>query len=261
MAKLTLSDLRLILADMLDQRRPLLERMATGRVYLPLLEKRLEAIQALPGALTARPLADELEAIDQSHDGFGAAIFFICRAYEEVPGLDPTVRAAAQRIRATLIPSLGELTRTYMDEAEAALRREPELIRMRADMDLIPVHGGTLLGWAKSFIEQGKRLDSFLNQRGAVQAETSVSSGERRRSAGLRANTLALLRRMREGLDDELSSNEALERGLVQQIFGYYDKVVLMSAASERLKEGSPEPEGTPTAQDADDEADTKTMD
>lgn len=260
MAKLTLSDLRLILVDMLDKRRPLIERMTTGRVYLPLLEKRLEAIRTLPGALTARPLADELETVDQSHDGFGAAIFFVCRAYEEVPDLEPTVRAAVQRVRAALIPNLGELRRTYVDEAEAAIKREPELTRMRADMELIPVFGGTLLDWAKSFIDQGKRLDGLLSQRGTAQAEASVSSGERRRSAGLRSNTLALLRRMREGLDDELLSDETIDRGLVGQIFGYYDEVVRVRAAQDRPKDEAPGPEGPPTPPDAEAE-DVKPMD
>lgn len=260
MAQLTLSDLRLILMDMLDKRRPLIERMTTGRVYLPLLEKRLEAIQTLPGALTARPLADELETVDQSHDGFGAAIFFVCRAYEEVPNLDAAVRAAVQRVRAALIPSLGELRRTYLDEAEAALKREPELTRLRADMELIPVYGGTLLDWAKSFIDHGKQLDGLLSQRGTAQAEASVSSGERRRSAGLRSNTLALLRRMREGLDDELSSNETLDRGLVGQIFGYYDEVVRVRASQERPRGETPGSEGSSTPGEDEDEG-VKPMD
>jgi hypothetical protein len=223
-----------ILRDLLGKRRSLLEGVATGRLYLPLLQTHLDAIEALPQALTSRPMADELAAEDQIHDGLGAAVWHLCQAYLHHPTVPKEVRAAAEKVLATFIPSLGELRRPYADEALAAQQHEPEIERLAAELGLFPVAGeGTLNDWVMGFVGQGKKIDALLSQRGEV---TAVSGKDRRTAAALRSGTVGLLGRLRASLGDETLAEPKLDRTMPDQVFGYHDELLRLRTEEARAR-------------------------
>jgi hypothetical protein len=244
MAQLPLGDLKLVLRDMLGKRRPLLEASTAGRLYLPLLQTRLDAIEALPPVLTSRPLADELAAEDQLHDGLGSAIWYLCQAYMHHPTVAAETRKAAERVLTTFIPSLGELRRPYADEAVAAQQHEPEIERLTAELGRFPVAGGgTLNDWVVAFVGQGKKLDGLLSQRGEV---TSVGGNERRQAVTLRSSTVGLLGRLRASLEDELMVEARFDRTMADQVFGYHDELLRLRTEQARARASAKTPQTPP---------------
>jgi hypothetical protein len=246
MAQLHLGDIKLVLRDFLGKRRPLLEASAAGRFYLPLLQTRLDAIEALPPGLTSRPLADELAAEDHLHDGFGSAVWYFCQAFVHHPALTADLRAAAERIRATFIPSLGELRRPYADEAVAAQQHEPEIERLAAELARFPLPGGgTLRDWVEAFVGQGKKIEGLLSQRGEVTA--TLSGSERRQVTTLRSSTVGLLGRLRASLEDEMTIDPELNRSMADQVFGYHDELLRLRAEQLRARASAKTPSPQPT--------------
>lgn len=243
MSGLPLGDIKLVLRDLLSKHRPLLEGSIAGRLYLPLLQTKLDAIEALPPVLTSRPLADELAAEDQLHDGLGAAVWYLCQAYVHHPTLAKEIRAAAEKVLATFIPSLGELRRPYADEALAAQQHEPEIERLVAELGRFPVAGGgTLNDWVVAFVGQGKKIDALLSQRGEV---TAVGGQERRQAATLRSSTVGLLGRLRASLQDELLVDARLDRTMPDQVFGYHDELLRLRTEQARARASAKTPPQT----------------
>lgn len=235
-------DLKLGLRDLFGKRDKVFDGTATGKLYRPVFEAKLKAIEELPPALTgARPLADELAAEDALHDGIGAAVWHMTEAYIRHVGLDPELRESAQRVRQTFIPSLSDLREPYADEAAAAMRRVEDVAPLKAALKRFPVAGRkTLFDWVGSFLEQGRKIDDLLSQRGEPQA--GAAGGSRKGAAALRASTIAVLNRARAALADELGSNPALPQDLDTQIFGYFDELARL-----RAEQGTSTPAATAT--------------
>lgn len=236
-----LTDLKLVLPDLLEKKRPLLDGTNTGKTYLPLLTKQLGAIDELPGAVEpGTPLAEELAERDADHDGFGGAIWHLTEAYARCPTASDEVRAAAQRIRAQLIPALKELQSTFADEAQRARERKAALDDdMKADLKLFPVAGKqTLLDWVHGYLDAGVALSELLSDR----ADTPLDS--RAGAALLRAKTLGILSRMRGALADEVAANEKLPRDLETQVFAYFDQMAARRQVAK--KRGKQPPPATP---------------
>lgn len=215
-----LSDLKLVLPDLLEKKRPLLEGTNTGKTYLPLLTEQLQAIDDLPAPVQAgTPLAEELSERDADHDGFGGAIWHMVEAYTRCPGTGDDVQAAAERIRARLIPAMGELQGSFADEAHRARDRKAALGDLKDDLKLFPVaEKKTLLDWANSYLDAGITLGELLSARADTPLDSRAGAGP------LRTKTLGILSRMRGALADEVAVNKKLPRDLEAQVFAYFDQ-------------------------------------
>lgn len=239
MNQLTAGDLVLGLGDLLGPRHDALVASATGRTYERKLARLHGDLEALPPALGGRAAAEELAATDLTHDGFAAALFLMCEAYQRLPAATADQKAAAARIRDAFVPSMAETTRPYADEAAAAGRRRATIAERAADLALFPVIGGDLSSWATGYVEAGARLDTLLSGRATAEAEADRSP-----APGLRAKTIGVLTRMRGTLRDELEEDPALPRDLEARVFGYIDEL-----AARRARPGGgtgPTPPGGP---------------
>lgn len=248
MRSLLLSDLRLALSELLDDKVELLEETHAGRLYAPRLSAKRDAIEALPEPTAAegRPLAEELAETDVEHDGFGAAIWHYTEAMRLAPGVSDEARAAALAVREAFIPELALLGRSYATEAAHALGKRERIAEHKEALGRLPIPGNkkTLRAWVEGFVTCGESLDALLRARAQQQA---AAVGERgRREAGmLRIDTIGLLGRLRAALADELA--EAPERlaTLDAELFGYFDQLAADRDASLRRRT-SPTPEAAP---------------
>jgi hypothetical protein len=243
-----LSDLKLVLPDLLEKKRPLVEGTNTGKTYLPLLQAQLDAIDTLPaGTQGGTPLANKLAETDAEHDGFGGAVWHLVEAYARCPAVSDEIRAAAERIRAQFIPVLGELQHTYAVEADRARGRTAVLDDFKTDLKLFPVaEKQTLYDWVKGYLEAGLALKELLSERADAPLDSRAGAGP------LRTRTLGILSRMRGALADEVAANEKLPRDLETQVFAFFDqRAALMPKPKKRGKQpvapgAAPDGEGTP---------------
>ncbi len=202
MRNLTIGDLRLALRDLLGDKLPDLRASATGKLYEPRLRAKQKEIEAIPDAAgTQAPLAKELGEADVEHDGYGAAIFYLCRAVDAHPKLPASLKRAAADVQATFVPQLDVLRAPYQDEAAVALDNRPELAKLKTELTSIAVPGGgTLYDWSKDFLGAGDGIDKLLRERARLlaTAENAAATGP------LRGATVGLLGRFREALRDEI---------------------------------------------------------
>jgi hypothetical protein len=236
--KLVLYDMKIGLADLLDNRNKALVSTKAGQSYQPMLAQKRAAIDALPPALVGgRPLAADLADTDAVHDGVGTALWHFTEAYLNLPGAPPEIVAAARRIRAAFIPKLDELGDSYASEAAKAQARRDDEQKLKADLKLFPVVGNnkTLDLWVDQFLTAGEKLDVLLGKR----ADNTVG----RANAGkLRTSTIGLLNRLRSALADELEHDAKLPRNLDSQVFAYLDQLAKMRAAGGSSPSGGEEP-------------------
>ncbi|HSN98268.1 MAG TPA: hypothetical protein VLS89_08215 [Candidatus Nanopelagicales bacterium] len=221
MRYLQLQDLKLGLGDLLTRRRPALELTSTGRLYAPMLQTKHDQIRALPAVfLGGKALAEELGDTDDTHDGFGGAVWHHAESYLRAPSSSADVVAAATRIRTTFIPELRELKATYANEASAALDRKKVLDAHRTDLEMFPLaEGKTLFDWVKGYLDAGERLDLLLSNR------ADAPDNSRKEAGALRAGTIGMLNRVRDAIGDELAHDPSLPRDLDAQVFGYFDEL------------------------------------
>jgi hypothetical protein len=239
---LTLTIVTLGVRDLLDKRRSDLQQSRAGKYYEAALEEQLAAINALPASLTGgTPLASDLDALDESHDGYGGAIYFVTEAYLRLPGAAPETVAAAQRIRAAFIPALADLGATYATEAERALERKPLLISMKPDLQRFPLAGGgTLFDTATAFLDAGERIHHTLSDR------ADVPKGARKEAAKLRSATVGTLNRLRADVVREVKKDSSLPRDLEARLFGYFDTLEAMKPATKADASAPASPEAPP---------------
>lgn len=245
MRNLTLGDIKLALRDLHGEKLASLQLSATGKLYEPRLrakQKQIEAIPEVQGSLA--PLAKELAEKDVLHDGFGAAIFYVCRAIALHPSLPEPLKRAAQAAQETFVPQLDVLRAPYADEAAAALDNKPELTKLKAELKSIAVPGGgTLYDWAKGFLGAGDDIDKFLRDRAKILA----TGGNAGATGPLRGATIGLLGRLREAIRDEMQDEDTnLPADYDAQLFAYIDK---LNADRERALRGRTTPtEGSDVA-------------
>lgn len=225
---LNLSDLKLGLDDLHDKREKSLVSSATGKSYEPMLSTRRTAINALPAALTGgKPLAVELGEADVLHDGIGISVWYMTESYFRNPNTPTELLDAAKRIRAAFIPALLELSASYASEAEAAIKRQPLLKTLKADLKMFPIAGGlTMYDWVSDFLAAGQSLHEMLSNRADVDDTGRKDAGK------LRTTTIGLLNRCRAALADEMDDNAKLPRNLDQQVFAYFDELETMRASA-----------------------------
>jgi len=226
---LTLAQLKLGLRDLVERRWDDVLLSAAGRFHGPALRRQLARIESLPAVLTgAAPLASELDAADELHDGFGAAIYFATEVAFRLPDASAELRAAAHRIRQGLIPDLQELHAPYFVEADRAEARRPLLDSLKTDLVQFPVSGqGTLLDVAVKYLDAGALLQELLTQR------TDVPRASRHKAMEARADAAALLGRLRADLRLETREEPSLPAQLEVRVFSYFDSMSSMAAARE----------------------------
>ena len=222
MRNLTLGDLSLGLANLLNERKAYVDGCAAGQLYGSMLATKSAAIDALPEALRGgRPLAEELAVTDDEHDGLGGGIYAYTEAVLLVPSMTPELRAAAQRVRDAFIPSKAILADSYAEEAATAKRNRAKLVERHDDLVLFPVPGGkTLHDWVEAFLDRGDKLDELLNLRSLA----GIGTATRAAAAKLRSDTLGLLYQFRSGLRSEIQY-KGLPAELEAQIFSYLDEL------------------------------------
>ncbi len=233
---LVLSDLRLILEDMLSKRREALTSTGVGRAYVPILEADLTALKALPASQRGLPLAQALADKDAEHDALGRAIRALTEAYMTHPGLPEATRQAARRIQDAFIPSLLGLKHSYADEAARAGERRQAQEALKDDLARLPALGasgpGTLADWVGAFLDAGEELGRLLSERGDQQAASRADA------ALLRSRIMGHLSRLRAALADEASVSPSTPADLDQGVFGYVDTLVAQRAARPKAGPG-----------------------
>jgi hypothetical protein len=224
MRSLTIRDLKLGLRDLLGDKLEQLRSSKTGRLYEKRLRAKQKAIEAIPDAVgTQTPLVAELAEADVRHDGYGGAIFYLCRAIQAHPTLSHSIKDAAAEVQATFVPQLDVLRAPYADEASAALENRPELKALKAELHAIATPGGgTLHDWVKSFIGAGDAIDKLLRERAKRLATTDNAAA----AGPLRGATIGLLGRFRDALGDEVQEEDsALPSDFDARLFAYFDKL------------------------------------
>lgn len=246
MQTLLLSDLRLALPVLLDDKADVLAGFHAGRLYAPRLAAQREAIEALPEPSSdVRPLSDELAEADVEHDGFAAAIWHYTEAVRVCPGLSPEVRSAAALVRETYVPSLSIANRSYATEAAHALGKRARLGEHEAAFARLPVPDDATLGaWVERFVTHGETIESLLRAR--AEQVAAATGASRSAAARLRAETIALLGRLRTALADELAATpDALARADAE-LFTHLDQ--LAAARKQSTSGGGASGAGEPTS-------------
>ncbi|MEI7893209.1 MAG: hypothetical protein WCI05_08960 [Myxococcales bacterium] len=234
MKNMTLGDLKISLADLLERRRSDLLLSTSGTLYLPLLTKKREAVDALPETVTGgRANADTLATADMLHDGLGGAIWHFAEAVQRCPLIDGNLKKAAERVRTAFIPELSELQRTYADEARVAHDRRQLLDVHTEDLKALAVPGGgTLFDWVGKFLDAGDNLGSLLSKR----ADTEATAPSGKGAAKLRATTIGLLGRLRGAIGDELDTGGTLPADYEARIFAHIDNLAQERTEAERRR-------------------------
>lgn len=224
MRNLNLGDILLGLRNLSTDRKVDMLSCATGKLYAPKLAKQQAQIEALPEAQQAgRPLVQALATKDDEHDGFGEAIYHYVEAIQCLPSAPPAMKAAAKRVRETIVPKLSVLRASYADEAAAAARKQPLVDSLKSDLQTISVPhpaNGTLLDWVNAFLAAGNDIDQLLNDRSQTHAEPISAPAIK-----IRTTTLGLLSRFRATLIDEIEGDPSLPRDLESRIFSYFDQL------------------------------------
>ncbi|MCA9524940.1 MAG: hypothetical protein KC549_01425 [Myxococcales bacterium] len=185
------------------RRQAVLAASNAARIYLPRLTPLTAELATFPGTFVDdADLTRQIAEADREHDAYGAALYHLTEAIRRLPATPEhaPAQAAAAAIRARFIPSLGDLTRRHSREADAALARLPHLDAHRAQLDQLPVPGGTAWTWTQRYLDAGARLDTLLDQRDLQRA---AGTTDRRRLPALRIEILTLLHRFRAALADE----------------------------------------------------------
>lgn len=226
MRALLLADLMLALPHLLDKKAAILKKTEAGRIYQRRLKQKREEIEALPAAaIERRPLAEQLAETDTLHDGYGAAIWHYTEAMLRAPGVETSIREAAERVRAAFIPELSHIRLSYASEAANAKERRPAIKEHKAELALFPLPGKkqTLTVWVEGFIGQGEALLELLTQRAE---QTAAQDGKGRGLAGkLRTETIALLHRFRTALADDLADDPEQLRQTDAELFAFIDQL------------------------------------
>ncbi len=206
------------LTNLLGKRSTALGMFPPGAESVAALTARREAMSKLPAVTAGRPLTDELDGVDHTHDGLGRAISYFTEAYVQHPGTPANILEAAKKIRAAFIPTLEDLGASYAAEAKAAIDKTPLLTELKNDLELFPIAGGqTLYQWTAAFIAAGSKIDDLLNTRADIEQKN------RKAAAILRGEVIGLLNRLRKNLKLELKDDPALPRDLEGQVFAYLD--------------------------------------
>jgi hypothetical protein len=218
---LTLADVKLVLDDLLDKRKPALEKSQYGKLAEPELAELKAAIDALPRALTtASPLSEELAEADDDHDEAGRVIFYATEVVLHDKDASAEAVAAAKHVRAQLVPELDELRAPLADEVSRAKERRPLLSdkSFKAELKLLPLTGGrSVFDAATTMLDAADRISTLLSNR------SDVAKPDRSAATTLRPKVIGVLNDLRRNLTKERARNKRLPTDIDSQIFSYFD--------------------------------------
>ena len=234
MNKLTFGDVDVFLEFLLVTRRVEVDAVTDAAGGARVLDRTRTKLLAVPaevvGGLTN---AEALSEGDGVHDGFGTALWHLGQAYLALPIATPEARAAAQYLLASFIPERRQLGDAFATETARAKGRQPALTDGRAQLDVLPVVGGTSHLWASGFVEAGIALSPLLEGR-------ADAKGSRSAAGVLRLQAIGQINRFRGSVRDALSDTPDQGAAVDKRLFAYLD---LLSSMRER---GSTEPTPKP---------------
>jgi hypothetical protein len=219
---ITLDRLQLALDDLLTKRKAALVSFPYGAFIAPDLQATLDKIKALPEAVKTKPFSGDLADLDKTHDGFGAACWFLAEAYLRAPDTTPDQRKALLAIR-DVLGTLDDTTAGYDTEAKRAQDRSAQLAGITAALSGIPVAGGkTMLDWAQGYVGAGVAIGEILSKRADAKDRAAANL--------LRNETVGLLNETRRQLARAAKKDPALPASLDGDIFGWLDELEAKSA-------------------------------
>ena len=229
----TLGDLNLYLNHILHDpgQQALLSGLLSWQLFGPVLRDQHAALLKLPPALVSegKALAAELREADAEHDATYRAIYFLLRAYQDLPP-DPSsasgrgLQAKAKALQQALTPDLALTRASYADEAHAATARRARLQPLDADLDLFPVEGGTLRAWTERLDASARKLSDLLAQRAHKDVD-NLSAGALGEAVALRGSILGALQSLRESLRVELRQKPGLPADTEARVFQMLDNL------------------------------------
>lgn len=234
--RLNLADIYLGLEDLFTKRYDALVLTRAGKSQEEVLSVQRDELNALPEAASGRAFADELAAVDDTHDGLGYALWHLTEAYIRSPKSNAELVEVAQRVRDAFVPDLASLQASYADEAAAAGQRKEHLATLETDLKRLPIDGGTAYDWAVDFVAAGEKLSALLSQRADSEAQS------RKNAQVLRSETIGILNDLRRAVAREKKRNSFLPANIDEMIFGYFDT---LEENRERAAKGIKRPEPT----------------
>jgi hypothetical protein len=246
---LTISDLRLIFSDFVNNKWELLMRFVAGAIYGPAIKERLPELLEVEAKLNKRPLAEQLKVTDVRHDLFVRAIHYFYRAFHALPLLSEAHRQLVSQVGEIFAPTLSAIQAPYQDEADAAKQRRVKLDEMADALSAYPIGPGlTLFDLVSGYVEAGAEIDALLRER--ADATTAAMAPDAVNAGLLRGAALGLLGRLRETVDDEAALNPNLTAKMAKELFAYTDQLAAtrdeQASRAAAAKKGQ---EAAPTAQ------------
>lgn len=216
--RLNLADIYLGFEDLFTKRIGALTSTKAGAGQVEVLAAQRSEVSALPLAMTGRAFVDELSVMDDEHDGFGYALWYLTEAYVRAPRTKPETVAAARRVREAFIPDTTVLQSSYADEAARAGTHKGKIAEYADDLKMLPIDGGTAYDWALGFIAAGEKLSELLSKRADIEGQS------RQNAQALRSETVGMLNDLRRAIAREKKKGGGtLPDDIDTQIFGYFD--------------------------------------
>jgi len=235
---ITLDRLTLGLDDLLTKRKAALTGFPYGQFVAPEVKSLAAEIAALPAAVKGAPFADDLAALDRTHDGHGAACFYLVEAHLRSPDTTDAQRKALLDAR-DVLGALDDITASYDAEAQAAKDRQTKLAAVAATLTSFPVTGGkTLYDWANAYVAAGLSIGEKLSDR----ADTK----DRAAARTLRVDAIGVLNEARRQLARWQKTQPSAPATLDADVFAFLDELEAKSAddAAEEKKKAAQTPAG-----------------
>ena len=249
MSYATFDDLRLGLQDFFATKTDAAGQTLAFQIYGPPLRANLTTLENLKRSLDALPLADDLAEVDDEHDAFGRAIYYVGKAVASLKTIDSDTRKTFGEINRQVVPSLGTLMASYEDEAAMADEKQKILAKYDAFLEAFRFGESlTLKDLLTGHVRAAERIKDLLSARAEEVAEDKVSRN--RQIMALRGATLGLLSRFRQALIDEVKTNPDLPDDLDTKVFAFFDQLEANRAARADKGETAEPPETAPSESD-----------
>lgn len=220
---ITIGRVEIALNDLLSPKRlSALKSSPYGMYIVDELIQLRDKIAALPANVKSKPFAGDLADLDKTHDGFGAACWYLVEAYLRAPDTTPDQRKALLDIR-DVLGVLDDITGTYDVEAQLAQKRNAKLGSINAAMASFPVAGGkTMTDWAQGYVGAGISIGKVLSDR--------ADAKDRALASLLRSETIGVLNETRRQIARAMKKDATLPATLDKDVFAFFDELEETSA-------------------------------
>lgn len=211
-----------------QQRIEIFRNSLAGSIYAGPVILLFEEMVGIPGAfLDDLEINRQIAFENELQDGFYAATYFLSEAYRRLPNLPrfAAAKAAAESVRENFTPNLEVIKLSFAKQVDFSRALQPKLDTHRADLEALPVVGGTALDWMREGIDASVRLDARLDQRDINRA---AGSNDRTRLITLRTDLIRELMRLRTALADEARGNR-IPKNAEALLFGPLDELIARS--------------------------------